>query len=57
MDLSTTSFRAVVVPHVPPIHLTGKRLAWLREDLDAWLDKQAGRSSVQPAEETVWPVL
>ena len=43
--LSVTAFRAHVVPSVPSIPLTPGRVAWLREDLDAWLDKQAGRSA------------
>ena len=44
--LSVTSFRTYVVPSVPSIPLTPGRVGWLREDLDAWLDKQAGRTSV-----------
>lgn len=42
--LSVTSFRVYVVPLVPAIPLTPGRVGWLREDLDAGLDKQAGRA-------------
>lgn len=44
VGLSVTSFRQKVVPDLPPIRLTEKRVAWLREDLDAWLDRKAGRT-------------
>ena len=42
VTLSATAFRAHVVPFVPAIPLTPGRVGRLREDLDAWLDKQAG---------------
>jgi hypothetical protein len=45
VGLSPTTFRTKVVPAVPAVHLTDRRLAWLREDLDAWLDGQAGRAT------------
>lgn len=32
-----------------PVRIGRKRLIWLKEDLDAWLDRQAGRSSVTDA--------
>ena len=43
VGLSVTTFREGVAPSVPPFHLSERRLAWLRDDLDAWLEKQAGR--------------
>ena len=42
LSLSTTTFRTVVVPTVPPIVLTAKRRGWRRADLDAWVAKRAG---------------
>lgn len=38
--LSATTFRQVVMPSVAPVQLTTGRVAWLREDLDAWLDSR-----------------
>lgn len=49
LSLSVTTFRDQVVPTVPPVQLTPGRLAWLREDLDRWLD--ARRGSVPPSED------
>lgn len=40
VGLSGTTFRQVVAPEVPHIKLTASRVAWLREDLDAWLDRK-----------------
>lgn len=48
VGLSASTFRAHVAPDVPPISLTGRRIAWLREDLDAWLDRRAGRGAASP---------
>lgn len=45
--LSEGSFRSYVMKEVPPVRLSKKRIAWLREDLDAWLDRKAGKD---PAE-------
>ena len=50
VGLSASTFRSVVAPKVPPVRLTERRLAWLREDLDAWLDRRAGR--VAPSQST-----
>jgi predicted DNA-binding transcriptional regulator AlpA len=50
VGLSPSTFRAEVAPNVRPIRLTQGRIAWLREDLDAWLERRAGRIPVdQPA--------
>jgi predicted DNA-binding transcriptional regulator AlpA len=46
VGLSTSTFRAKVAPELKTVHLTEKRRAWLREDLDAWLDARAG---IEPA--------
>lgn len=34
-----------------PIQLTAGRVVWLREDLDAWLDRRAGRVAGPPENE------
>lgn len=47
--MGSTTFRQVVMPTVPPVQLSPGRIAWLREDLDAWLDRlklSAGRTTV-----------
>jgi predicted DNA-binding transcriptional regulator AlpA len=49
VGLSTTTFRQAVVPACPAIRLTTGRVAWLREDLDAWLDARRGKPVDQPA--------
>lgn len=38
VGLSVTTFHQQVAPDVPAVQLTPGRKAWLREDLDAWLD-------------------
>ena len=40
VGLGASTFRQVVVPAVPAIRLTAGRVAWLREDLDRWLDER-----------------
>jgi len=47
VGLSASTFRARVAPEVRGVRLTEGCVAWYREDLDAWLDRRAGR--VQPA--------
>jgi predicted DNA-binding transcriptional regulator AlpA len=47
VGLSPTTFRARVAPDVPGVRITEGCVAWYREDLDAWLDRRAGR--VQPS--------
>jgi predicted DNA-binding transcriptional regulator AlpA len=39
--LSETAFRALALPTVR----IGGTVGWLRDDLDAWLDRQAGRAA------------
>lgn len=58
--LSATTFRQVVMPSVAPVQLTTGRVAWLREDLDAWLDrlKPSARAAVvdgTPADDNAAP--
>jgi hypothetical protein len=36
LSLSPTTFRQHVMPQVPAIRLTSGRIAWLREQLEAW---------------------
>ena len=42
VGLSESGFRDRVAPAVDPVRIGGT-VGWLREDLDAWLDGQAGR--------------
>lgn len=49
VGLGTTTFREQVAPSVPAVTLVGRRKAWLREDLDRWLD--ARRAGGAPSEE------
>ncbi len=48
LSLSTTTFRTAVVPDVPPVKLTEKRIGWLRSDLDNWLAQRAGGGASLP---------
>lgn len=48
VGLSASTFRQYVAPQVPPIRVMAGRVAWLREDLDAWLDQRAGRVAAPP---------
>jgi len=54
LGLGVTSFRAHVAPVVPAVRLTPGRLVWLREDLDAWIDRQRG---TMQASEDIDPFL
>jgi predicted DNA-binding transcriptional regulator AlpA len=47
VGLSISSFRTEVARgRAPkPINLTLKRLVWLKDDLDGWLDRLAGRTT------------
>ena len=45
VGLSVTAFRALELPTVR----IGGTVGWLRDDLDAWLDQQAGRAAPSPA--------
>ena len=48
--LSETAFRALRLPEVR----IGGTVGWLREDLDTWLDAQAGRAATSPAASNPW---
>ena len=48
LSLSTTTFQKEVRPEVPPVHLTAKRIGWLRADLDNWLARRSGGSATSP---------
>ena len=54
VGLSASTFRAAVAPSVPSVRLTTGRVAWLREDLDAWLDARAGRAAASPDASNPW---
>lgn len=43
LDLSVTTFHRTVAPQLQSVQLTPGRVAWLREDLDRWVDARAGR--------------
>lgn len=43
VGFSTSGFRSIVAKEVPPVRLTERRVVWLRDDLDRWLDQRAGR--------------
>jgi predicted DNA-binding transcriptional regulator AlpA len=47
VGLSATTFRREVVPAVAPVRVSPGRIAWLREDLDRWLDSR--RAPPEPA--------
>lgn len=49
--LSVTAFRIAVAPEVPCIWLTKGRKGYLREDLDAWVDRRAGRAPIPDGSE------
>lgn len=64
VSLGPSTFRReVAAGRLPkPIRLTTSRVAWLREDLDAWLDRCAGRiPSSEPSqtelERRAWEIL
>jgi len=42
LSLSLSTFRKTVVPEVPAVKLTVRRVGWLRADLDNWLARKAG---------------
>ncbi|MFH5925714.1 transcriptional regulator [Roseomonas xinghualingensis] len=41
-QLSVGTFRAVVVPEVPAVPLSARRIAWAKEDLDRWIARRRG---------------
>ena len=43
VGVSEPAVRNHVAPDLRAIHVTPRTTAWLREDLDAWLDAKAGR--------------
>lgn len=45
VGLSVSTFRARVAQEVKAIPLSERRKGYLREDLDAWVDRQAGRAA------------
>lgn len=48
LSLSPSLFRSDVAPEVPVVHLTRRRVGWLRSDLDKWLARQAGEQASSP---------
>ncbi len=42
VGLSVSSFRSEVAPWCRKLHPVAGRVAWLRDDLDAWIDRLAG---------------
>ncbi len=41
--LSVSRFRIAVEPEVAGIQITERVRIWVKEDLDAWLDRRSGR--------------
>lgn len=48
LSLSPSTFRAQVAPEVPAIHLTRRRVGWLRADLDQWVARRRGEAAISP---------
>jgi hypothetical protein len=48
IDVSQTWFRGNLAPHLTPLRPTPGVVLYLRADLDAWLDQQAGRAPASP---------
>lgn len=49
ISVSRETFRKHVAPGIRPIRI-GSRILYLREDLDVWLDRAAGKNSTsEPA--------
>lgn len=44
LDLSVGTFRAQVMGQVTRVAITERRIVYLKEDLDAWLDRKAGKA-------------
>jgi hypothetical protein len=44
IGMSPSSFRRGPAADLTAINLTAQRKGWLRDDLDEWVDRQAGRS-------------
>ena len=55
VGLSNTTFLREVAPRLKSVPLTCRTVAWLREDLDAWLDQRAGRAAAL-AEVNPWHI-
>ena len=51
VGLSVSTFRRHVADTVVAIKLSPHRRGYLREDLDAWVDRKAGRESASGADE------
>ncbi len=45
LDVSKTHFLDVIAPGLPFVRWSDRTIRWLRDDLDAWLDQQAGRAA------------
>ena len=54
LDIKPTAFRQHVAPNLRAVHPTPGSVAYLREDLDAYLDRQAGRVAASE-ESNPWP--
>lgn len=55
VGLSATTVRTLLARGAfpSPVPLTDRRQVWLRDDLDAWLERRAGRTVA--ADGTEWP--
>lgn len=43
LDVSKTHFLTAIARDLQAINLNGRAKGWLKEDLDAWLERKAGR--------------
>lgn len=57
VGLSAASFRRGPAKELQPVRLSAARKGYLREDLDAWVDRQAGRDNAAVPEGNVWDSL
>ena len=55
-SLSISTIRTLIAQRdfPAPVQLTKNRVAFLREDLDAWLDRRAGRAPVNAGDGSEW---
>ena len=58
VGLSPSSVRAALARRdfPAPVQLTPGRIVWLRDDLDSWLDRKAGRAPAADMSGAEWMV-
>lgn len=48
LDASKTHFLDIIAPQIASVRWSDRTVRWLRDDLDNWLDQQAGRTAPLP---------